>query len=191
MYLYHYYDRTVGPFRSLTELPLKEARAVLEGIRREKPNSQSAGRDELYVEHRLHCENILREAFAKKGGIIERGQPYYLVVEHSPWLSTWFENGAFIKIPVEAFDERTLSFTYGDSMPAFSPFIKDGREYRRQLYTYREILAIIEKYGLPQEWNGDGRYGPERYIEVQVWSDRTVGPFRADSISASDLSPLI
>ena len=51
MYLYHYYDRTVGPFRSLTELPLKEARAVLEGIRREKPNSQSAGRDELYVEH--------------------------------------------------------------------------------------------------------------------------------------------
>ena len=84
MYLYHYYDRTVGPFRSLTELPLKEARAVLEGIRREKPNSQSAGRDELYVEHRLHCENILREAFAKKGGIIERGQPYYLVVEHSP-----------------------------------------------------------------------------------------------------------
>ena len=27
-----------------------------------------------------------------------------------------------------------------------------------------EILGIIEKYGLPQEGNADGAYGPERYI---------------------------
>ena len=36
---------------------------------------------------------------------------------------------------------------------------------------YEEILKIIDKYGLPQDWNPDGKYGPERYVEVHVWSD--------------------
>ena len=63
-------------------------------------------------------------------------------------------------------------------MPTFSPTINDGREYRHQIYTYEEILEMIEKYGLPQEWNADGSYGPERYIEVQVWSDWPVDQYR-------------
>ena len=95
-------------------------------------------------------------------------------MEHSPWLSTWYEDGSFIKIPIEEFDTRTISFTYGDSMPTFSPKVNDGREYRKKCYTYEEILKIIEKCGLPQDWNRDGRYGPERYIEAHVWSDETI-----------------
>ncbi len=177
MHLYHYYDKTIGPFRNLSELPVAEAKAVLEEIRRQKPLAQSAKRDEKYVEHRRNCESILRAAFAKKGGIIQRQAPHYLVVEHSPWLSTWFENCAFVKIPIEQFDTSTVSFTYGDSMPTFSPTIQDGREYRHTLYTYEEILPVIEKYGLPQDWNGDGGYGPERYIEAHVWSDETIGAY--------------
>ncbi len=97
-----------------------------------------------------------------------------MVVEHSPWLSTWFENMAFIKIPIEEFDTDTLSFTYGDSHPTFSPRVNDGKEYRKKLYNFEEIQAVIKKYGLPQDWNDDGKYGPERYIEVQVWSDETI-----------------
>lgn len=27
---------------------------------------------------------------------------------------------------------------------------------------------------LNQNWNDDGKYGPERYIEVHVWSDETI-----------------
>ena len=59
-------------------------------------------------------------------------------------------------------------------MPAFSPRIKDGKEYRKKLYTYEEILDIIDRYGLPQDWNDDGAHGPERYIEVQVWTDEPI-----------------
>jgi len=59
-------------------------------------------------------------------------------------------------------------------MPTFSPLVNDGKEYRKKVYTYPEILQIIKKYGLPQDWNADGSHGPERYIEVQVWSDRGV-----------------
>ena len=55
------------------------------------------------------------------------------------------------------------------------------KEYFHQLYTYEEILQIIEKYGLPQDWNDDGAHGYERYIEAHVWSDETVGRYRGMS----------
>lgn len=103
-----------------------------------------------------------------------------MIVEHSPWLSTWFENSAFLKIPIEEFDLKTISFTYGDSHPTFSPRVNnmDGKEYRKKLFTYDEILMIIEKYGLPQTWNDDGKYGPERYIEVHIWCDEIIDKYR-------------
>lgn len=69
----------------------------------------------------------------KKGGRIERKAPHYMVVEHSPWLGTWFEDCAFIKIPIEEFDWNTISFTYGHSHPTFSPRVTDGKEYCRKL----------------------------------------------------------
>ena len=110
----------------------------------------------------------------KKGGNIRRKSPHYMVVEHSPWLASWFENSAFIKIDLDEFDKSTLSFTYGDSHPTFSKRVNDGKEYRKKLYTYDEILAIIAKYGYPQDWNNDGKYGPERYVEAHIWSDDVI-----------------
>ena len=59
-------------------------------------------------------------------------------------------------------------------MPTFSPLVTDGKEYRRKVYTYEEIIKVIEKYGLPQEWNAEGKFGPERYIEAHLWSDDPV-----------------
>lgn len=178
IYLYHYYDKTTGPFVNLSDLTVDEAKSVLDTIKRAKPNTQSAQRHDQYVEYRRNCENIIRSEFAKKGGIINRISPHYLVIGHSPWLSTWFDNSAFIKISIDEFDIRTISFTYGDSMPTFSSRVNDDKEYRKKLYTYDEILKIIEKYGFPQDWNDDGRYGPERYIEAHVWSDETINRYR-------------
>ncbi len=178
MNLYHYFDDRSGPFHSLSEISIEEAKILLEHMKIARPDSQCAARHAQYVEYRQNCEEILRREFKKKGGVLQRKNPHYMVVEHSPWLSTWFEQSAMVAIPIEEFDLRTLSFTYGDSMPTFSPTINDGREYRHQIYTYEEILEMIEKYGLPQEWNADGSYGPERYIEVQVWSDWPVDQYR-------------
>ena len=47
-------------------------------------------------------------------------------------------------------------------------------EYRKKVYTYEEILDVIARYGLPQDWNDDGSNGPERYIEAHVWCDDPV-----------------
>ena len=58
--------------------------------------------------------------------------------------------------------------------PRNSRRLNDGKEYRRKVYTYDEILAETAKYGLPQDWNGDGSHGPERYIEAHVWTDDPV-----------------
>ena len=149
MYLYHYYDKTIGPFKNLSDISIEEANEVLREIANNKPNVQCAKRQADYMQARLYYENILRNEFTKKGGLISRKVPHYMVIEHSPWLSTWFENSAFIKIPIEEFDLRTISFTYGDSHPTFSDRVNDGKEYRKKLYTYDEILEVIDKYGLP------------------------------------------
>lgn len=179
MFLYHYYDKNIGPFKNLSDLSIKDANRVLQEIAIAKPNIQCAKRNSEYMQARLYYENILRNEFKRKGGLISRYAPHYMVLEHSPWLSTWYENSSFIKIPIEEFDLRTVSFTYGDSHPTFSDKVNDGKEYRKKLYTYEEILVIIEKYGLPQTWNDDGKYGPERYIEAHIWSDDVIGKYLA------------
>ena len=177
MFLYHYFDKRSGPFRSVTAVALDQGSIILEQMKRERPNSMCAKRDSDYITNRLCCEAILRREFSAKGGIIEIQSPYYMIVEHSPWLSTWYEQGDYLKIPIEEFDVCKISFTYGDSMPTFSPKVNDGKEYRKQIYTYEEILRIIEKYGLPQNWNDDGSKGPERYIEAHVWTNDPIASY--------------
>ncbi len=54
----------------------------------------------------------------------------------------------------------------------------DGKEYRKKVYMYDEILDIIKKYGMPREWNDDGRYGPERYIEAHIRSDKIIQKYK-------------
>ena len=174
MLLYHYYDKTVGPFRSISELTDEEAERLLAEIKVSKPRSMCAGRQEEYLTIRRRVEGIMKHRFLIKGGRVERDTPHYLVVGECRWLGEWYENCGVIKIDMSALDPGTVSFTYGDSHPTFGGRINDGKEYRNKIYTYDEIPAIIEKYGLPQFHNADGRYGPERYVEAQVWSDRGI-----------------
>lgn len=72
LYLYHYYDKTIGPFVNLSDIPIDEAREILDRIKETKPNVQSAKRHSEYMEDRHYYEGILRREFAKKGGIIYR-----------------------------------------------------------------------------------------------------------------------
>lgn len=167
MNLYHYYDKKLQPFLNLSDLPVNEAKRILEKIKKEKPNTMAAKRSLSYVEDRLSFERMLRDKFIELGGVIKRQVPYYMVIEQCAWLKSWFDDSACIKIDIKKFDLRTVSFTYGDSHPTFSSKVNDGKEYRKKLYFYDDIVKLIDKYGLPQDWNADGKYGPERYIEAQ------------------------
>ena len=53
--------------------------------------------------------------------------------------------------------------------------VDDGKEYRKKLYTYDEILCIIEKYGLPQDWNDDGVPNWQEYLNGTARSWTTAG----------------
>lgn len=44
MYLYHYFDKTTGPFRNLSDLSIEQAKSVLDTIKTTKPDSQCAKR---------------------------------------------------------------------------------------------------------------------------------------------------
>ena len=174
MLLYHYFDKKTGPFRNLSDLSEEEAYKVLLSIKAEKPETMCAKRQDSYVADRRRFEEIRRTEFRKKGGKIEREVPHYLVVGECPWLQSWFEDCDHIVIDTADLDLSTVSFTYGDSHPTFSDRVNDGKEYRKKLYTYDEIIGVMKKYGLPQDWNPDGKYGPERYVEAHVWSDRGI-----------------
>ena len=172
--LYHYYERSTGPFRSLSNLSEDEANVVLDTLRAER-KVFAANRPDGYVARRRELERTAREILVWKGGRPVRDTPHYMTVGACEWLASWYADGAYVRIPVGEFNTYTLSFSYGDLFPTFSDRVNDGKEYRRQVYTFEEILDVIRRYGLPQEWNAEGRFGPERYVEAHVWSD---GPIR-------------
>jgi hypothetical protein len=170
MFLYHYYEKEIGAFKNLSDLPITEAQDILNVIKRANTTFASH-RYDGYLERRAELEKLAKEILISKGGKPLRQSPHYMVVGECVWLNSWYCQGEFVKVHISKFDTRTLSFSYGDMFPTFSPLVNDGKEYRKQIYTYDEILKVIDKYGLPQEWNKNGEFGPERYVEVQVWSD--------------------
>ena len=171
--LYHYFEKSRGPFRSLSDLHPGEAEKVLRALRGD-PRLMAAGRDEAYLKRRRELEQLARALFISKGGQPRRWTPHYMVIGACPWLETWYLDPGVVQIALETLDPMTVSFSYGDLFPTFSPRVMDGREYRRQVYTLHETLGLIERYGYPQDWNPQGKAGPERYIEAQVWDDRPI-----------------
>jgi len=173
-FLSHYYEESDGPFRNLSDLHEADAEALLQEIRRAGDRFASQ-RQEDYLSIRKGLEERVRDLFIAKGGKPQRGRPHYLVVGACPWLMSWYRQGCELRIPLAAFSLENVSFTYGDTFPALR--YRDGKPYRGQVYTLAELPMLIEQYGLPQVWNAEGKLGPDRYIEAQVWADAPLRPY--------------
>ena len=167
-FLSHYYENSAGPFSNLSMLPLEQAEQILEEIRR-NGNRFASQRSSDYLTKRLELERRIRERFEEKGGRPKLRQPHYMILGTCAWLKGWYVDGQELQIKLTLFPKECVSFTYGDSFPAMN--YKDGKPYRGQVYVMSELREIIKQYGLPQEWNSDGRGGPERYIEAQIWDN--------------------
>lgn len=168
--LVHYFDARRGPFRSLSALPPDDARRVTRELAAREPGMLGE-RSEAYVDRRRELERLARAAFVAQGGTPRAPFPQYMVVEPCAWLAGWYARPAAVECGSDAFEPGVLSFTYGDLFPTFSPHVRDGREYRGRVYTLDGIRELLGRIGTPQRWNADGRHGPERYVEVQVWQD--------------------
>jgi len=170
MYLYHYFDIKKAPFFNLSALDINEAIKIQNEIIENKIGFASK-RNKEYIERRVELEKIAYKIFTEKGGKPKSTFPHYFVIEECEWLETWYENPGYVKCNIDIFNINELSFTYGDLFPTFSDRVNDGKEYRKNVYTYNEIIELIEKYGFPQEWNKSGNHGPERYIEAHYWNN--------------------
>jgi hypothetical protein len=156
---------------------LDEAEAILEELK--QSGKVFAGKRVAdYMQVRRQLERKARELFVDKGGKPQLEFPHYMTLGECDWICSWYEDGRALRIDLEHLDQATVSFTYGDLFPTMR--YMDGKPYRGQVFTKREIAEIIQSYGLPQQWNKDGDKGPERYIEAQLWDDEAVKPYLSD-----------
>jgi len=127
MYLYHYYEKDFGPFRTLTSLPMDEARAVLLAQKAaDKPTNPDI---DGFLQKRYDRDKQLREMFAAKGGKPIRTAPVYMMLgPHTQWATAYAEP-AVVQIPLDAFTRESVSFTYGDSFAALNPALFGAEEY--------------------------------------------------------------
>lgn len=169
LFLYHYFEKEQGPFRNLSRLSVQEAMEVSREIRKEGKIFASQ-RNEEYMIIRRELEKIAREQFILKGGKPTNVYPHYMTLGPCPWLQSWYQEPAFLKLSWEVIPSELMSFTYGDLFPTMR--YQDDKPYRKQVYTREEIDHVIDQFGMPQDWNADGLQGPERYIEVQIWDEK-------------------
>ncbi|MDR0897781.1 MAG: hypothetical protein LBN04_07985 [Oscillospiraceae bacterium] len=96
-------------------------------------------------------------------------------------MKTCYANAAVLRLPIDAFDVSTVSFTYGDMFAAMNPALSTGQPYWGQVYTYPEIVEVIAEYGFPEPTDYNARRDHWqykgvplnhllKYVEAQVWS---------------------
>lgn len=175
IHLYHYYDAEIGPFRNLSGLSSEEANRVSQQLRQEV-GAFASKRSEDYLSIRKELETKARNLFIAKGGRPRNAYPHYMTLGKCDWLMTWYKNPACLAIDWKAFAEDSISFSYGDLFPTMR--YEDDRPYRKQIYTRAEIITVVDEFGWPQDWNSRGDQGPERYIEVQIWDEEVIKPYR-------------
>lgn len=179
LHVYHYYEASVGPFKNLSSLSSVEANEISERIR-ESGKTFASRRTADYMNVRKELEAKARTMFIDKGGKPISSYPHYMTLGACDWLLTWYSEPAVLHVSLDELPEDQVSFTYGDLFPTMR--FRDLKPYRGQVYTKKEILKIIDEYGFPQKWNQTGEYGPERYIEMQIWDEQIVRLFRSDGI---------
>lgn len=170
IYRYFYLNREKNIFSNLTQLEFDSADEYLAYIREHNLSVKSY--NEHYLRCRFNTEKALYEQFVRKGGKPRIKHPYYFTLgKCDEWFYGRKDSFGCVELFLNEFDPEVISFTYGDSVPTFMEDFQDGKEYRSQVYTWEEIKELIEKYGMPNVWNTFEKFGPENYIEVQVWSD--------------------
>ncbi len=176
MYLYHYFEKERGPFRTLSDLPMEESIRVHTALEAEDSIFAKRSANGQYMYQRRTVEQRAYATFLRKGGKPQRQHPYYMVLADKELeeCKGWFRDCGIVRIPVEEFDPLTISFTYGDSFLTFKPIFEEEPEY--PMYFVSEIFNEIQKRGMPPEHTKS--WLDPSYIEAQIWSSETIARYR-------------
>lgn len=147
MYALHRYRPQFGPFRNILSSEPVEAEAILDQLR-SLPGHEWLVPDYL-VERRV-VEGWLRQGHEANGGNISGLYPVYFSLWPKPP-----ELGPYdILLPLGAFEERELSFTFPDSMISHGIAYrmregeeKEQRPYHGLVFDLVGIDDLIAKYG--------------------------------------------
>jgi hypothetical protein len=191
----HYHLGSRPPFLNLSDLPPDRLADVLADLHRERTDGLSArvfGR--RYMELRRRTEEKLLSLFLKAGGKPERTSPHYFVLGTSSWYEGLAPDMAAFVVPLTDLPTEATSLTIPDSFTSmgFGPdygLPREDRPYHGRVYRLEDLPALVSAYGLP----ADDASGPdgspddsydgyqlrpfEKYIEVQLWSDRPLAPY--------------
>jgi hypothetical protein len=181
-YLTYYYSTDTVPFRSLSELPDGEAMRIMKELHDQYGDNILFARfadPAQYLNTRRQTEEWVRSSFLIKGGQPVDSHPISMVLGSSKWI----ENNApdrkthgGIRIPLSAFSEGDVSFTFPDSMVSWwLSHDKPGEyflpEYHGKVFLLSEILAIVRGKGMPEDdWKVEIPKDTGAYIEAQVWN---------------------
>jgi len=183
VYLVNHRPQNCEPFKSITQLPLKEALEVANKLFERNKNSgwmvERFGQDfEAYYKYRIEIEKYLYEKFIELGGKPKTAHPLYFYVHRWSGVEDAWLNNETHKIALSEIDASDISFTLGDTCvetdddycnqtmnrPGFGiePFLKGN---------FLEVLSLnnndVEK--LIQNVEQQIGYG---MIEAQIWNDK-------------------
>ena len=99
-----------------------------------------------------------------------------------------------ICMPLAAFSDDMLTFTYPDSMASL-PIATQAknrhlrRSYHGQVFTMGEVQDLVRRFGMPRRDDFVAFGHADRFIEVQVWDERPLRPF-LHRLAAAHRSPV-
>lgn len=176
--LTHYFLPGATPFRSLSPLPDAEAMAIMRALYADTPFAARFQDPLDYLTRRRRTEQWVRAGFIAKGGRPRSAYPVYMVLGRSPWIERNIGDleQCCVRIPLAAFGEGDVSFTYPDSMISLWFATDQPPAYYRpdlhgHIFTRGEILALVREHGMPEAgWQPALPPDLAPYIEAQVWN---------------------
>jgi hypothetical protein len=176
-FLTHYYEASEQPFSSLSDLDgasLEKKFAELAPLPMRLHRFKSAQAACEYMQLRREAEARVRLQFISKGGTPILQHPRYMVLGTCRWFDDWYVEKREIRVPLDEFDDRQISFTYPDALVSmvlaerqqWAPFRKP---HHGITFTKNEIREVVTTYGLPNEDDPAALRIEERLIEAQIW----------------------
>ncbi|MFC1949734.1 hypothetical protein ACFLW0_06145 [Chloroflexota bacterium] len=170
-FLARYYQKGEYPFLSLNDLSLEEANKVKASHCIKNGIRYFYAQDD-YLIHRKEIERWIYRELIRLGGKPANEVPVYMTLGESPdgeydIRADIQKDAEEIRIPIREIDLSVVTFTYPDSMyelteDADGNIIGGRRTNTPEVYLYRDLPAVIQKYGIYEDYKFN--------IEAQVWN---------------------
>ena len=169
LYLVNYRHIDSIPCKSITELPLEEAKKLAEQLHADSScrAHRRFGTDfERYYVDRCKAEQWMYDAFCKLGGTPRKKHPLYFSIQPSDVLSENYGEHCMIQIDLDEIDDGDISFTFGDSMALYYT------EKLNQVFTKNDLFQQLKSYDNDVNKMLEQNKEQAASIEAQLWNDK-------------------